>query len=231
MHHTLGGLRYVVNVSNGLPSLTQKKLPGFAGIPKNDTRCPLLSEVKKSGREHVTLHIFMKHMTWIDLIYRENHHHQHHHGLWPLTDYCFPKVWKSSPCSLVWQMFDQNGRSKIEENLQKVSPPWKLKNTSFFKEPISTKKQQLHLLENPWNGSTFWRCFFFCSVFFPRIGSGLHPIFFTLWLFSLSGKHSKQKDQRRKVVGVDWSSICLLLTIILKTNVEGTTWTEISQKR
>ena len=77
----------------------------------------------------------------------------------------------------------------------------------------------------------FLKVLFFCSVFLPRIGSGLHLIFFTLWLFSLSGKHSKQKDQRRKVVGVDWSSIFLLLPIILKTNVEGITWTEISQKR
>ena len=170
MHHTLGGLRYVVTVSNGLgfwaPEFDPTKTSGFWWKASLKMIPGTKWGQKKWERTCDTSHIYETYVTWIDLIYRDNHHHQHHHGLWPLTDYCFPKVWKSSPCSLVWQMFDQNGRSKIEENLQKVSPPWKLKNTSFFKEGISTEKNnsfiywKIHGMEALFEGA------FFCSVFF-----------------------------------------------------------------
>ena len=94
-------------------------------------------------------------------------------------------------------------RSKIEDFFAEVSQAEK--HLFFLRRNLEKKTPSFIGKSMEWKH--FWRCIFFCSVFLPRIGSGLHPIFFTLWLFSLSGKHAKQKDQRRKVVGVDWSSI------------------------
>lgn len=72
----------------------------------------------------------------------------------------------------------------------------------FFFRNESRKEKHLHLLENPWNGSTFWRCFFFVAFFYPGLAVVYIQFSLLSGCFRCRGNIPNKRTSDEKLLGL-----------------------------
>ena len=160
---------------------------------------------------------------------------------WPDLSWESPSSW---PMALDWLLLSQSLKVlTLQFGLTNVRPKRSVQDRGKFAtgEPSVEAEKHLFLRRNQKKTASFigksmeWKhflkVFFFCSVFFSQDWQWFTSNFLYSLVVFVVGETFQTKGPATKSC---WGWLIfhfLLLPIILKTNVEGITWTEISQQR